>query len=43
MCSHKSRYNTNKTVKYVAKNPRHKNAVPYKRAEKHKASIKDYQ
>ena len=42
MCWHQN-YRTGKTVRYKADNPRHKDAVPYKRAEKHKMSAKDYQ
>ena len=42
MCWH-SNYHTGKTVRFSTKNPRHKEAVPYKRTEKHKMSAKDYQ
>jgi hypothetical protein len=42
MCWHQN-YRTGKTVRYKADNPKHANAVPYKRAEKHKMSAKDYQ
>ena len=42
MCRHQN-YRTGKTVRYKADNPKHANAVPYKRAEKHKMSAKDYQ
>lgn len=42
MCWHQDYY-TGKTVRYKADNPKHANAVPYKRAEKHKMSAKDYQ
>lgn len=37
------KYKTGKTVHYKTAQPRHKDAIPYKRAEKHKMSIKDYQ
>ena len=36
-------YHTGKTVRFKAQEPRHKDAIPYKRAEKHKMSVKDYQ
>ena len=36
-------YRTGKTIRYKTDNPKHANAVPYKRAEKHKMSYKDYQ
>lgn len=42
MC-HGGKYPTGKTVRYKTAEPRHKNAVPYKRAEKHKTSYKDFQ
>lgn len=42
MCWHQG-YKTGKTVRYKTDNPKHANAVPYKRAEKHKMSYKDYQ
>ena len=42
MCWHQN-YRTGKTVRYKADNPKHANAVPYKRAEKYKMSAKDYQ
>lgn len=42
MCWHQT-YKTGKTVRYKTDNPKHANAVPYKRAEKHKMSAKDYQ
>ena len=29
-------YNTGKDIRYKTDNPKHKNAIPYKRAEKHK-------
>ena len=41
MCWH-NKYQTGKTVRFKTNNPRHKDAVPYKRAEKHKMSAKDY-
>ena len=41
MCWHPN-YKTGKTVRFKTNNPRHKDAVPYKRAEKHKMSTKDY-
>ena len=37
------RFRTGKTVRFKTDNPKHKDAVPYKRAEKHKTSYKDYQ
>ena len=42
MCYH-GKYKTGKTVRYKTTEPRHKDAIPYKRAEKHKMSAKDYQ
>ena len=42
MCWHQD-YHTGKTIRYTTKNPKHANAIPYKRAEKHKMSYKDYQ
>lgn len=42
MCWHQD-YHTGKTVRYKTDKPKHVNAVPYKRAEKHKMSAKDYQ
>ena len=42
MCYH-GKYKTGKTVRYKTSEPRHKDAVPYKRAQKHKTSIKDYE
>ena len=41
MCWHPN-YHTGKTVRFKTNNPRHKDVVPYKRAEKHKMSAKDY-
>lgn len=41
MCWH-NKYQTGKTVRFKTNNPHHKDAVPYKRAEKHKMSTKDY-
>ena len=41
MCCH-GKYQTGKTIRYKTAEPRHKDAVPYKRAEKHKMSAKDY-
>jgi len=42
MCWHQD-YHTGKTVRYKASDKsKHANAVPYKRAEKHKMSAKDY-
>ena len=42
MCWHQN-YKTGKTVRHKTDNPKHVNAIPYKRAEKHKMSVKDYQ
>lgn len=36
-------YRSGKTVRYKAAEPRHKDAVPYKRATKHKTSYEEYQ
>ena len=41
MCWHPN-YRTGKTVRYKTDSTKHKEAVPYKRAEKHKMSAKDY-
>ena len=37
-----STYRTGKTVRFKSDNPRHKDAIPYKRSVKHKMSTKDY-
>ena len=42
MCHH-GKYKTGQTVRYKAAEPHHKDAIPYKRAQKHKESYKDYQ
>ena len=34
--AHHGEYRTGKTVRYKAENSRHKDAIPYKRAIKHK-------
>ena len=36
-------YRSGKTVRYKAAELRHKDAVPYKRATKHKTSYEEYQ
>jgi hypothetical protein len=35
-------YNTGKTIRFKTDNPRHKNAVPYNRNEKHKENYALY-